>query len=108
MIKIVKKQSNMSAVLLGLMKKKKLSIRALSQKTGIPASTIGSYTTAKKASYNPDHLIKLAEAFDCSLDFLLTGQERQRVNLENLPLEQVFSGYFKIKLEKIIIPDSEE
>lgn len=99
---MVKKQSDISQVLDQLMKRKKISLRKLSQMTAIPLSTLSSYCTAKKASYNPDHLIKLSEVLDVSLDFLLTGQERQAINLENLPLEKIFSGYFKIKVEKII------
>lgn len=97
-----KQSSDISQVLDQLMKRKKISLRKLSQLTEIPLSTLSSYCTAKKASYNPDHLIKLSEVLDVSLDFLLTGQERQAINLENLPLEKIFSGYFKIKVEKII------
>lgn len=97
-----KQSSDISQVLDQLMKRKKISLRKLSQLTTIPLSTLSSYCTAKKASYNPDHLIKLSEVLDVSLDFLLTGQERQAINLENLPLEKIFSGYFKIKVEKII------
>lgn len=100
---MVKKQStDISKVLDQVMKRNKISLRKLSKDSGIPLSTLSSYCTAKKASYNPDHLIKLSEVLDISLDYLLTGQERQSINLENLPLEKIFSGYFKIKIEKII------
>lgn len=104
----MKKHSNISQTLVYLLKKKKISMRTLAKKSQIPLSTLASYASAKKSSYSSDHLIRLSEVLDVSLDYLLTGQERQPINLDSLPLEKVFSGYFKIKLEKINIPNHEE
>ena len=104
----MKKHSNISQILVQLMKKRKMSMRTLAKESEIPLSTLASYASAKKSSYSSDHLIRLSEVLEVSLDYLLTGEDRQQIDLENLPLEKLFSGYFKVKIEKLKIPEKDE
>lgn len=60
-----------------LRKKKGLSLRELSAKVGIPASTLGSYEQTGTGARNPkkNNLKKLADYFGVTTDYLLGHEE---------------------------------
>ena len=102
---IVKRKSNVqfNLVLKKLMESKKVGVKELSKTSGIPQSTLSSYLHGVKASYDPTHLQTLSAVFSVSLEFLLFGREKNPVSaLNSLLTEQVFSGYLKVNIERVI------
>jgi transcriptional regulator with XRE-family HTH domain len=95
-------------VLKSLMEEQGLTTAKLSKITGIPNSTLASYLSDLKASYNPSHLLMLAEHFQVSLEYLLTSKVSSSANLKSLPLEKIFSGYLKVNIERVIQIDEED
>lgn len=61
--------------LFAVMKEKNVSIRELSRRTGITASTISDWNT-KKTNPSSDKLMSICEALEITPLFLLTGEER--------------------------------
>lgn len=96
----------LSKTLKYLIEKNKLTIKKLSKETSIPNSTLASYLTDRKATYDINHLLKIADYFQVSVDFLLRGKEVRNVNLKNLKLEDIFDGLIKVKIQRVI-PESE-
>jgi len=99
--------SRMKAVMLPeilkkLMKDKNINMRSLSKGCGIPVSTLSTYLSAKKATYDPAHLFTLASFFSVTLEYLLFGNERTPLDLGSLPTESVFEGWLKVKIERAI------
>ena len=90
-----------SKILKKLMADRDISVRQLSKTCGLPVSTLASYLSGKKASYSPEHLERLAEHFDVSIDFLLFGRDRIS-GVNALPTEQLFEGWLKVKIERAI------
>ena len=89
-------------VLKKLMKAKGINLRSLSKDCGIPVSTLSTYLDAKKATYDPKHLSALASFFNVTLDYLLFESEQAAINLSNLPTENVFEGWLKVKIERAV------
>lgn len=85
-----------------LMKERGVTLKALSKATAIPVSTLGSYTAGKKSSYSPEHLGRLCEFFSVSADYLLFGEQSGADSLNSLLTEQVFDGFLKVKIERVI------
>lgn len=83
-----------------------LNMKDLSKAVGIPHSTLSTYFASKKATYQAEHLIALAEFFQVSTDYLLTGKPSGTKSLNGLKTEQLFSGWMKVKIERAI-PDDE-
>ena len=84
-----------------------LNMKALSKVVGIPHSTLSTYFASKKATYQAEHLIALAEYFGVTTDFLLTGKHSGTKALNALKTENLFSGWVRLKIERAI-PDGEE
>lgn len=85
-----------------LMKEKKLTVRSLSKECGVPASTLQSYLSGKKAAYAPDHLLKISEFFSVTLDYLLYGKGSSQNDLNTLLTEKVFDGWLRVKISRAI------
>jgi len=98
------KAVKLHVILKKLMKDKGVSSRSLSKECSIPLSTIGSYLSGKKASYSPEHLDGLAQYFNVTLDYLLFGVEKTPTNLDLLPTEDIFQGWLKVKVQRVV-PD---
>lgn len=67
--------------LFALMNEKGISIRELSRRTGITASTISDWNT-KKTNPSADKLMAICEALDISPYFLLTGEEEKQTQYD--------------------------
>ena len=84
-----------------------LNMKDLSKAVGIPHSTLATYFAGKKATYQAEHLIALAEFFNVTTDFILTGKPSSTTkSLNALKTENLFSGWVRIKVERAI-PDDE-
>lgn len=98
----------LSKTLKTLIVKHKLTIKKLSKETGIPNSTLASYLTDRKANYDINHLLKIADYFDVSVDFILRGKEVRNINIKNLKLEDLFDGFVKIKVQRVLTESNYE
>lgn len=78
-----------------------MTIKDLAKAVGIPYSTLGAYTGSKKATYQAEHLLKLAQFFDVSTDYLLTGESRT-TGLDELPTELFYKGWLKVSIHRAI------
>lgn len=85
-----------------LMSKHGLKLKALSKASGIPLSTLGSYTASSKSAYRPEHIAKLCDYFNVTSDFLLFGETNGSEALGALLTEQVFDGFLKVRVERVI------
>lgn len=85
-----------------LMAARNVTARSLSKDCNIPLSTVQSYISGKKAAYSAEHLIKLADYFDVSLDFLMTAVESPKAQLNSIATEDLFEGWLKVKIERAI------
>lgn len=84
-----------------LMKEKGVSAREVCRATGIAQST---YSGLLDGTREPSvkHLPKLAEYFQTSTDYLLTGKQSQVESMERLLTEEIFEGFLKVKIERVI------
>lgn len=103
----MKRKPDLSKHLRALMEQSKISSTQLSKECLIPASTLSTYLSGKKASYSPDHLAALADYFSVSLDYLMFGETSGASSLNSLLTEQIFDGYLKVKVERVI-PNSKK
>lgn len=83
-----------------LMEKRRMSAKELSRATSIPASTLSTYLSGKKAAYAPEHLSGLSEFFNISVDALLFGVPNQKDgNLDEF-IEDIKLGKFDVILRR--------
>lgn len=91
----------MDKVLKQLIKEKRISVRELSRATRIPQSTLNALVQGREPS-KPQHLLAIAKYFSCSVEFLLTGEDKRAPTLEEVLTQELFSGWIKIRVEKAI------
>ena len=96
-----------SKILKELMKREKVSPKTLSEACSIPQSTLSTYLSGDKESYSPRHLLSIANYFGVSIDYLLTMRDRPIKGLNSLPVEKVFDGWLRVKIERAIPTDKE-
>lgn len=85
-----------------LISERRVAVKTVARDCEIPLSTLQSYLGGKKATYSADHLLKLANYFDVSLDFLITSTESPKSQLNAIPTEGLFEGWLKVKIERAI------
>lgn len=83
------------------MAKKGVSARAVSKAIGIPQST---YQGLLDGNREPSvaWMPSLAAYFECSIEFLLTGNDSAVTDLNKLLTEEVFDGLLRVKIERVI------
>jgi len=103
----VKKQDVvLHKILKKLIKENRLKVDDLARELDIPRSTFRSLLDDSKTKYDPVTLEKLCTRFNVPLSYLLYGgTKKARVDLKSLPTMEVFSGYAKITIEKIVDED---
>ncbi|MEK6704561.1 MAG: helix-turn-helix transcriptional regulator [Bdellovibrionota bacterium] len=86
-----------------IMQKNNLSARELSRRLGLPQKTVAEWVGANgRLPRNVDALKKLAECFNCSVHFLLFGEEDQRFSIENmLSKTEVHTALYEISIKKV-------
>jgi transcriptional regulator with XRE-family HTH domain len=85
-----------------LMESTRVSLKEVSSKTGIPQSTLSTYVSGKKASYDPTHLMKLSEHFGVSVDHLFfnVNQHNGKQNPIIEHEDEINAGLFKVVLRR--------
>ena len=91
-------------VLKHLMKEKNLTFKRLSQLSGVPESTIKTWS----GGVEPKSLVparNVARVLGVSVEYLIFGQEdKNPPNLQEILTKQLFSGWCKVTIE---IPESQ-
>lgn len=91
----------LSVVLRRLMKERKISLRQLSKITGIKPSTLSGWCN----NVSPRDLTEVlicARHFKMSLEQFLFDTPPDASNLENFLTEDVFNGFLKVKIERVV------
>ena len=88
-------------ILKALLADKHMTLRDLAKATGIKPSTLSGW----KNGSSPRDLSELklcAQYFNVSMDYLLFGEQNDQSSLEKLLTEQVFDGFLKVRIERVI------
>lgn len=89
-----------------ILKDRKISIRALSAKTGVPVSTLSKWIAGTHQASAPA-LLKVARYLKVSMELLLDAEPLKKDGAENLvsgasdETRILLSGTYKITLEKV-------
>ena len=86
-------------VLNALMKEHGVTLTDISRATGIAKSTLHGWTVGADPSLSK--LRVLAEYFECSVNYFVTG-ERDPDPIEEIIKEQVHSGLYELTIKKVI------
>lgn len=81
------------------------STRALARGAGVPQTTVNRLMNGGEPG-NINHLIKLADFFECSLDQLL-GRRTGIEALDSILTEQLYSGWLHVRVTRAV-PDSKK
>lgn len=86
-------------VLKHLMKAKKMTFKKLSAASGVPISTIKTWSAGVEPK-SLSHARKVARALDVSVEYLVFGEtSNQTADISNLLTTQLFSGWCKVTIE---------
>ena len=86
-------------VLKHLMKAKKLTFKKLSAASGVPISTIKTWSAGVEPK-SLSHARKVARALDVSVEYLVFGEtSMQAPTMSELLTTQLFSGWCKVTIE---------
>ena len=83
------------------MKSRGISLRKLSSITGIKPSTLSGWSNGVSPRDLTEVLV-CARFFGVSLERILFDEEPKQTDLENLLTEDVFNGYLKVSIQKVI------
>lgn len=86
-----------------LMQKRNLTGRALARELDLPYKTVQEWVgPSGRIPRDPDTLKRVAQFFDCSIHFLLFGEEDPKLNLTNwLEKTVIHSGLYEITIKKV-------
>ncbi len=89
-----------SKVFENLLKKNKVSLRAVSKGTKVPVSSLSEW---KKNNRNPnaEHVARVADFFGCSVHYLLFGDEDPSEPMQKILKEEFFKGTFEVTLKRV-------
>ncbi len=96
-----KDEVKFGVILVQLMKKNGLTYKHLSELSGIPHSTLAQWTSGKSPQNLAD-VKRLARVLEVPFHFLVFGEPEEGEFLEELPVEEIFEGFLKVKIEKVI------
>lgn len=97
--------SQFSKNLKDIIKKRKLTITEISKGTNIPISNISEWAQGRKPVLSED-LIRLADYLEVSLEYLITGKNKEDEIIENIinrvgeEFTQIHKGIYRITVEK--------
>lgn len=94
-------EMKLSLVLKRLLEERKMTLKELSAATKIKASTLSGW----KNGVTPRDLgevLRCAQFFEISLEKLLFDKANDASILEGLLTEEVFEGYLKVKIERVL------
>lgn len=91
-------------VLKRLMAQHRVGVRALARATDVPQATISSYLEGGGSS-KPTHIRAISKYFKVSMEKLLFDEDADEAEIESLPLDKLFEGWLKVKIERVIRKD---
>lgn len=86
-----------------------LTLKVVSQATGIPSSTLSEWTANRAPVLGPD-VLKLARFFGVSIEYLVTGQEPEPDLVDEIFGDEgdgfvtLHKGVYRVKVEKYSPP----
>lgn len=95
------KKVKLHTVLKKFIQDKRVSAREVSRSCGIPQSTITNFLSGR-GPHKPEQILKLANYFGCSLEFLLFGEDSRPPTLDEILTENIFDGWVRIKVERAV------
>ena len=95
------KKVKLHTILKKLIQDKKVSAREVSRSCGIPQSTITNFLSGR-GPHRPEQVLKLANYFGCSMEFLLFGEDDRPPTLDEVMTQGLFEGWLKVKIEKAV------
>jgi transcriptional regulator with XRE-family HTH domain len=97
-----KKQIRINEILPALLKESGMNMSELSRATSIPVSTIATWLEEGARPSDVAAVALCAEALSTTMHHLLFGSPEREPSLDDLPTEMVMSGYYRLRLEKVI------
>ncbi len=103
---VITMQKKFSEVLRELMKDRKVTAKEISDKTGISQSTISEWLGSRTPRFSED-VLKVAQFFGVSLEFLLSGAEKEERIVNEVigngtDFVSIHSGIYRIHVEKFV------
>lgn len=86
-----------------LLRQKDLTLKEVGKACGVSVSTLSEWGTGREPK-SPIQVAKVAEYLGVTLHYLLFGIEDQQGGIEKILKEQVFSGTYKVTVEKVKLP----
>lgn len=105
---MVKKKLKIHETLPRLFKERGLTLRRLSQLSGVPASNLSAWQVVGTKPKDILQVSAVADALNVPLSFLLFGKSEKKIHLEELPSEVVLTGVYRLRLERIISPPTDD
>ena len=104
------KSNGLSERLVKLMDDNKITIREASAICDVPTTTVQGWRTGVMPSSGFDGLARLAQRLGCTLEYLLTGKNLSRPGVADVFADggNIFDGYLKVKIERVIPRDWDE
>ena len=90
-----------------MIERKGVSLKAVSEATGIPRSNISDWLSGAEPRLN-DSILSLAKYLGCSIDYLVSGKEPEEDLVKEIAKEiegkftEIHSGVYRFKVEKLI------
>ncbi len=97
------KEIKIHQVLRALIKDRNVTTTQVSKATGVPNSTLSTWLLPGAKPRDPRHIAAVAEYFQVSIEYLLF-EAIQPPALNVLPMEQILDGYYRLRLERVILP----
>ncbi len=95
------KKVKLHSILKKFIQDKKVSAREVSRSCGIPQSTITNFLSGR-GPHRPEQVLKLANYFGCSMEFLLFGEDDRPPTLDEVFTEGLFDGWLRVKIERAV------
>jgi transcriptional regulator with XRE-family HTH domain len=85
-----------------LMKHQNLSARELARRLEVPQKTLSEWVISNRTPRDPLVLKKMSNLFNCSVHFLLFGEEDRKNTIEDL-LEktEIHAGLYEISIKRV-------
>jgi transcriptional regulator with XRE-family HTH domain len=84
-----------------LLKTNRVTPRQLAKEISIPYKTIMDWMAANRMPRDPETLKKITQYFNCSLEFLLFGEESRPLIQDLLEKTEVHTGLYEISIRKV-------
>jgi transcriptional regulator with XRE-family HTH domain len=95
------KDVKLPQVLRKMMEQQGIKAKELAKKVGLPYSTVASYLSGQKSTYDVSHLSRLADFFKVDIETLVFDKPAPKSNLNALPRQTIFSNWCKVTIETI-------